>query len=271
MRYKRKVTVAFNGLPLTAKFHPYEFGAKDEIAILKEKEQLQDSTLLFVASLLSMQKWRYSYGRKCFMNKLKSFEIQVPVDKNNRIDEEAISQIITKKIKDYIPKTKPKPSTLIEIKKWKEFLLSDIFQIKNGEFHKTEGLDSGKIPLISCSDSNNGITGYYELNSEFIYSKALTVTFDGQPLIIKYHDYAFSAYDNVGVLLPKERLNTQTLIFIAGLISLQRWRYSYGRKCYQTKINNLTLRLPVKEDNLIDQKAIKEIVLSIPYSDTVLS
>ena len=73
------------------------------------------------------------------------------------------------------------------------------------------------------------------------------------------------------MLLPKKQLNTETLIFIAGLISLQRWRYSYGRKCYQTKINNLTLRLPVKEDNLIDQEAIKEIVLSVPYSDNVIS
>ena len=32
--YKRAITVAYNGQPLTVKFHPYEFGAKDDVAVL---------------------------------------------------------------------------------------------------------------------------------------------------------------------------------------------------------------------------------------------
>jgi hypothetical protein len=38
-RYGRTLTVAYNGSwPLTTKFHPYEFGAKDDVAVLRTTE-----------------------------------------------------------------------------------------------------------------------------------------------------------------------------------------------------------------------------------------
>jgi type I restriction enzyme M protein len=65
--YRHAVTVAFNGSwPLLSKFHAYEFGAKDDVAVLIPRVPLRQETLIYVAAMLNRMTWRYSYGRKCF-------------------------------------------------------------------------------------------------------------------------------------------------------------------------------------------------------------
>jgi hypothetical protein len=77
--HERALTVAFNGFPLTTNFHPYRFGAKDDVAVLVPKEPMNDPVLIYVASMLNAMRWRYSYGRKCYREKLRNVEIQLPV------------------------------------------------------------------------------------------------------------------------------------------------------------------------------------------------
>ena len=89
-RHERCLTVAYNGRPLMTKFHPYEFGTKDDVAVLKPRLELQDATLLFVAASLNRLQWRYSYGRKCFRQKLQGVEILLPMTSDGDIDEDLI-------------------------------------------------------------------------------------------------------------------------------------------------------------------------------------
>lgn len=52
--YQHCITVAYNGSwPLLAKFHPYRFGAKDDVAVLLPREPLKETTLLYIATLLN--------------------------------------------------------------------------------------------------------------------------------------------------------------------------------------------------------------------------
>ena len=79
--HSRAITVAYNGSwPLTAKFHPYRFGAKDDVAVLVPLQPMKDSVMLYVAALLNRLIWRYSYGRKCFKGKLRQVSLLMPVD-----------------------------------------------------------------------------------------------------------------------------------------------------------------------------------------------
>jgi hypothetical protein len=81
-QYAHAITVAYNGSwPLTTKFHPYSFGAKDDVAVLVPREPMADCVMLYVAALLNRMVWRYSYGRKCFKEKLQSVELRLPVSK----------------------------------------------------------------------------------------------------------------------------------------------------------------------------------------------
>ena len=149
----------------------------------------------------------------------------------------------------------------IELKqKNKEFLLSELFDIESGKYHSVNNLKKGKIPLVSCSDINNGIAGFYDIPIKKTFKNCITVAYDGKPLTTKYHDYVFSAYDNVGVLTPKFNMRKTTLMFITILLNIERWRFGYGRKCYKTKLEKLKIKLPVNKEGKIDEDYIEKII-----------
>jgi type I restriction enzyme M protein len=96
--YERAITCAYNGQPLTAKFHPYKFGAKDDVAVLIPQNEMNDITLIYVAAMLNRMQWRYSYGRKCFREKMKLLKLPVPVIEvgdQQSIDEKTIEALFS--------------------------------------------------------------------------------------------------------------------------------------------------------------------------------
>ncbi len=89
--YRNILTVAYNGdWPLMAKFHPYDFAAKDDVALLHPRHPLGLASILFVQMLLNRETWRHSYGRKLYRLRLEKFELKIPMDSNERIDDAAI-------------------------------------------------------------------------------------------------------------------------------------------------------------------------------------
>jgi hypothetical protein len=84
--HKRALTVAFNGAPLTTNFHPYKFGAKDDVAVLVPIKPMPDSLLIFIAAQLNAKKWRYPYGRKCYREKLRNVSLSLPVITDGNLD-----------------------------------------------------------------------------------------------------------------------------------------------------------------------------------------
>jgi hypothetical protein len=106
--YQNKFTIALNGRPLTAKYHPYRFSAKDDVAVCVPKSDLKLTTEMFILAMLNRERWRYSYYRKCYMDKLRRFRIPLPT-KAGAIDEAAIKAMIEatpywEYIKTHLPK-----------------------------------------------------------------------------------------------------------------------------------------------------------------------
>ncbi len=94
--YSQCLTIAYNGSwPLLTKYHPYTFAAKDDVAVCLPKKTIMLSTLIFIQYMLNRETWRYSYGRKCFNEKLKDFKIQLPSTEKGEIDELAIREIMS--------------------------------------------------------------------------------------------------------------------------------------------------------------------------------
>jgi hypothetical protein len=93
-RYRYKLTIAFNGMnTLTTKFHPYEFAAKDDVAVCTPIKKLRPSTLFFVQVMMAREQWRYNYYRKCFMEKLQRQSVSLPA-KAGEVDEDTIEKIV---------------------------------------------------------------------------------------------------------------------------------------------------------------------------------
>ncbi|MDQ5920405.1 MAG: hypothetical protein QG673_461 [Pseudomonadota bacterium] len=89
------ITIASDGSwPMSAFYHPYDFAAKDNVIICKPKENLSLKAILFIAAQLNSQIWRFSYGRKCYLNKIDKIQIPLPVNENNEIDNIMVDSIV---------------------------------------------------------------------------------------------------------------------------------------------------------------------------------
>lgn len=92
--YENRLTISFNGMnTLTAKFHSYQFAAKDDVAVCLPRRPLRVTTEVFIQLMVNRERWRYSYYRKCFAEKLRRFEINLPF-KDGEIDEDLIEGVV---------------------------------------------------------------------------------------------------------------------------------------------------------------------------------
>jgi hypothetical protein len=245
MTYRRAITAAYNGSwPLTAKFHPYEFGAKDDVAVLCPRIALEDKTLFYVAAMLTRLTWRYSYGRKCFKEKLQNVKIAVPVEVNGQIDERAIARMFPADIRAFIPKKAGPGVMTIPPLKWKAVNILHVFNITRGDFHAIEDLDPGRFMTVSRVTADNGVVGYFDRPSGArLYERGkITVSTVGGDAFVQLD--SFIATDNVIICSPKKSIKSTTLIFLAFVLNHQKWRYSYGRQCYKAKFARTAIFLP---------------------------
>lgn len=267
--YSRGVTVAFNGQPLTVKFHPYRFGAKDDVAVLVPMREMRDSTLLYLASLLNAMQWRYSYGRKCFQQKLINISLTVPVvdgdgEEGVIIDEDAIAHLLPKEVRDYIP-SKQRRRVPTKPLLWKSVQITDILNLERGDFHSITALDDGEYMTVSRVTVNNGVVGYYERPDDAIVYGAgcITVSTVGGDTFVQLDDFIVT--DNVIVCTPKKSVRLTTLFFIAYMLNFQKWRYGYGRQCYKAKLEASRMDMPVDGNGDLDEDIMEAFVKGTSY------
>lgn len=264
--YSHCITVAYNGSwPLLSKFHPYIFGAKDDVAVLIPKKPLLSTTLLYIASLLNKNVWRYSYGRKCFRRKLERFSLPLPMIDNEHIDEEYVSKMFVSEYRSFIPTKSNNGIDIIPSFKWKLFNIIEVFSIRRGDFHSISDLDNGNCVTISRVSTDNGVVGYFEKPEDAIeYEKGcLTISTVGADTFVQLE--RFIATDNVIVCTPKKSLRITTLFFMAFILNRQRWRYSYGRQCYMNKVKKIAFHLPVADNGDLDEEGIAKVVEQSEY------
>lgn len=95
LTYKHAITIASDGKPLTTFYHYYKFCAKDNVMVCFPKDNLRPTTMIFIVNQLNMLQWRFSYGRKCYLNKSHKLKIFLPMI-NDKIDEDYIEYLIKK-------------------------------------------------------------------------------------------------------------------------------------------------------------------------------
>jgi type I restriction enzyme M protein len=143
-------------------------------------------------------------------------------------------------------------------------LYSIFSDIRTGDFHASSQLDIGGIPLISCKTEktpDHGVEGYFEIPQNKTYKNCVTITCDGdQPSTALYHPFRFAAKDNVLVCIPKPEVKLTTILYAIACLNMERWRFSYGRKCYSNKIEKLTVPFYLKADGSIDEEAVEKVV-----------
>ncbi len=266
--YRNSITVAYNGLPLTSKYHPYDFGTKDDVAILIPRISMQDKTMFYVAALLNRLRWQYSYSRKCYRDKLRNVVITIPVKNRNGgewIDEQIIADYIHRDFKSYIPKKYNIDDKEVPKINWSLFNILDIFELSRGDFHSIDALDQGLFMTVSRVTDNNGVVGYYDRpqGSNLYKSGTLTISTVGGDAFVQLDNFIVT--DNVIICIPKQKLRITTLFFLAYMFNQEKWRFSYGRQCYLAKLSRANIYIPVTKDGTIDEDIMQQFVKMTPY------
>ena len=144
----------------------------------------------------------------------------------------------------------------LNIEKWEEFLLGDIFNIKYGvnlELINCEEItnkqDNSAINFVSRTSGNNGVSSKVRRIKDTEPQKAglITVAGGGSVLSTFLQDEPFYSGRDLYTLEAKENISEYTKIFIVTIIEQNKYKYSYGRQANKT-LPFIELKLPIQFD-----------------------
>jgi len=143
---------------------------------------------------------------------------------------------------------------------WQSFRLKDIFEIYTSSDKNYLESEDGNVPYISSTRFNNGVSSYVQ--AETTQNKnTITVARNGSVGSAFYHSYNYCASpDDVRIFRPKFEMNKYIALFLCTLIEKEKYRFAYGRKFGTKRMQIITIKLPVKQNNNIDWKWIENYV-----------
>ncbi len=118
-------------------------------------------------------------------------------------------------------------------------IIDDLFNIEYGqkEYHNKEWLEGceGKTILISSKGTDNGIYGYFDIKAKY-QCPIITIPSTGSIGYAFVQNYPCCVDDNCLVLLPKEKLEIESLYQIVFQLRNNIWKYKYGRQITPERI-----------------------------------
>lgn len=152
---------------------------------------------------------------------------------------------------------------MLDTSDWKKYKFDDIFIIKKGFYNKKpEHTKVGKIPFLGATEYNNGVTEYYSLEDiqeasktgddnnapiteKIFQGKSLCVTNNGSVGFAFYQEGEFTCSHDVNPLYIKNgEFNRAIALFVATVISADRYRWAYGRKWRPERMKDSFINLP---------------------------
>lgn len=253
-------------------------------------DRLNDKIGMFIVTVLDLERYRYSFGRK-YKTNLSKVSIKLPATEHGEPDwnfmERYISNLNFKQIET---RNKKSESLNINPENWKEFYLHKILNVTMGngiDANKTTDFEP-KINYVSRDSNGNGVVAVIdEIIGEKVFpagsmSLALGGSYLGSCFIQKK---PFYTAQNVAVLQEKELLSIHTKLFIATLIRNEcKIKYlAFGRELNSHIRKDFTIKLPIKKngkDFVIDENReyseegfipdwilMENMIKSLPYGD----
>jgi hypothetical protein len=252
------ITAALGGSVLSSfvQLRPFYTAFHIMVLIPKKKMSLEDK--LFYCHCIKMNAYRYGYGRQA--NKtLKDINLP-PLPQWLKKYHINYSRITTKIKSAVMP---------LHTKNWKKFRIGDLFRIsgtKTTKLDELESYGSGSYPYITTQSANNGVAGYYNFKTETKNCLTIDSAVSG---FCAYQGKDFSASDHVEKLTADFSFNKYIGIFLATIINMDNYRYSYGRKFNQTNIKQTKVKLPVDKNGNPNWRYMESYIKSLPYGDKI--
>lgn len=235
------------------------------------EEHLNMYTGLFLATVLSKERDRYSFGRKWKIH-IPNTIIKLPATETGEPDWRFMEDYIKSlHYKPLTTKNKPGQAMPLNTEKWREFRIGDLFvvELSKGDI-KADEADEGNILLISSGEVDNGVIKSIDAagdgKAQIFEGNKLTVDMFGNAYYQPEPFYAVS-HGRVNILTVKFKLNVYIGLFVSSLIKKEQFKHSYGRAIYSNIIADMIIKLPADKDGNPDWKFMEDYIKSLPYGD----
>lgn len=225
------ITCAAGGSVLSTFIQEKPFYSGRDLYLLIPRREMSFSEKLFYCMCIKSNAYKYSYGRQ--VNKTIK-DIIIPDTVPSYITDYKVDFL---KVKSTVIPQHGELSTL----SWKWFKLSDYFSMLSGSYVPKNSYNNGETPLVSASDTNNGVLNYCDLPSNF---NGNCITIGKVGLTAFYQDRPFLASADVTVLEPVFTLNKYIGLFLVGVLRADSYKWSYGRQIRLGDCRELSIKLP---------------------------
>ena len=131
-------------------------------------------------------------------------------------------------------------------REWKEFKISDIFDISPGKRLTKSDMVTGQKPFIGATDSNNGITAFVSNTNVSEDSCVLGVNYNGSVVENFFHPYSCIFSDDVKRFRTRQINGSKYVyLFLKTVILQQKSKYAYGYKFNEQRMQKQMILLPI--------------------------
>lgn len=246
-------------------------------------KELNQYTGLFIATIASKERFRYSFGRK-WKKFVKDTIIKLPALVDNTGKVKPDWQFMENYIKSlhYKPlRTKNKLDNIpkLDVNNWREFCIKDYFDLTRGHTLSVDLQEeySGTIPCVNGTLDNNGVQYYLSKEIECVGFKlikppAISIVRVGEGGRTFVQNQDFFVADNAFALIPQKNISKYVLFFISTVLNKESIKYSYGRTV-TNDYKNTIIKLPAitKEDGSYEPNwgYMENYIKSLPYGDRI--
>lgn len=140
----------------------------------------------------------------------------------------------------------------IDIKDWKDFSISRLFEIRSPAARTIKTYNDGDIPYVSSGGVNNGIISYLEPKEEEELEEGNCITvspLDGSSF---YQEDDFLGRGGAGSaisMLYNDNLSKYNALFICTVIKISAKKYDYSDALTGDNLDKLIIKLPVQHND----------------------
>ena len=286
------ITINYNGSVGEAFYQSEPFWASDDVNVLYAKAEwrLDPLIALFIITVIKANKYKFAYGRKWTVEKMRESTILLP-SRNGEPDWECMRKYITKLHYQRITTSNKTFDAPLNPAEWKPFLLSRLFDagMGNGIDAVTTSTDNPKYNYVSRNSNGNGVTMRVdEIEGEEPFpAGSLTLALGGSYLGACFmQNEPFYTAQNVAVLRDTHSMPVEAKLFIATLVRFESdTKYqAFGRELNAHYKKDFTVRLPVQktadgsprmdekreysdEGYMPDWEYMRDYIKHLPYAD----
>lgn len=269
-------------------YQPVDFIGSTTL-IVGYNEHLNPYNAAFLVSVLDLERFRYSFGRKYKKEVVANTKIQLPAIKLDNGDYTPDWKYMEDFVKDQIIPQLPKKAQKVWLQKydttpqkhedmkldtqeWKWFLPSDIFTeisiAPSSDLNSLE-LDPFGVNYLSRAVVNNG----YECKVKRDESKVtrgnfISVVMVGVPSFAFYQKNDVICSQNI-LVLRYPAINQYNALFLCAILQKDGYRYSYGRTLSKANFLQTKIKLPVTPSGEPDWKFMEDYIKSLPFSRNI--